>query len=119
MGTAGLLAAPEEQRRRRDGAEIFRAGVELVQMSATVVDETGRLVGDLDQDDFEVFEDGEPQTLTHFTRERIPLSLGVVLDVSQSMFGQRIDDARLALDQFLAELLEFWFYSEARFFLLM
>lgn len=106
MGAAGLLAAPEEQRRRRDGAEVFRAGVELVQMSATVVDDTGRLVGNLDQDDFEVFEDGEPQTLTHFTRERIPLSLGVVLDVSQSMFGQRIDDARLALDQFLAELLD-------------
>ncbi len=106
MGAVGLAAAPEEQRRRRDGAEVFRAGVELVQMSATVVDETGRLVGDLDQDDFEVFEDGEPQTLTHFTRERIPLSLGVVLDVSQSMFGQRIDDARLALDQFLAELLD-------------
>ena len=106
MGAAGLLAAPEEQPRRRDGAEVFRAGVELVQMSATVVDDTGRLVGNLDQDDFEVFEDGEPQTLTHFTRERIPLSLGVVLDVSQSMFGQRIDDARLALDQFLAELLD-------------
>ena len=106
MGAAGLLAAPEEQRRRRDGAEVFRAGVELVQMSATVVDDTGRLVGNLDQDDFEVFEDGEPQALTHFTRERIPLSLGVVLDVSQSMFGQRIDDARLALDQFLAELLD-------------
>ncbi|SVA46980.1 uncharacterized protein METZ01_LOCUS99834 [marine metagenome] len=106
MGAVGLAAAPEEQRRRRDGAEVFRAGVELVQMSATVVDETGRLVSDLDQDDFEVFEDGEPQTLTHFTRERIPLSLGVVLDVSQSMFGQRIDDARLALDQFLAELLD-------------
>ena len=106
VGAAALVAAPEEQRRRRDGAEVFRAGVELVQMSATVVDETGRLVNDLDQDDFEVFEDGERQTLTHFTRERIPLSLGVVLDVSQSMFGQRIDDARLALDQFLAELLD-------------
>ena len=106
VGAAALVAAPEEQRRRRDGAEVFRAGVELVQMSATVVDETGRLVNDLDQDDFEVFEDGERQALTHFTRERLPLSLGVVLDVSQSMYGQRIDDARLALDRFVADLLD-------------
>ena len=104
-GAAAVTAVPAEQRRRRDGAEVFRAGVEMVQMSATVVDEDGRLVGDLRDTAFEVYEDGELQTLAHFTRDRVPLSLGVVLDASQSMFGQRIDDARLALDNFLAELL--------------
>ncbi len=75
-------------------------------MSVTVVDEDGRLVGDLRREDFEVFEDGERQTVTQFTRDRVPLSVGVVLDISQSMYGQRIDDARLALDRFLADLLE-------------
>ena len=75
-------------------------------MSATVVDEDGRLVGDLRREDFEVFEDAERQTITHFTRDRVPLSVGVVLDVSQSMYGQRIDDARLALDRFVADLLD-------------
>ena len=75
-------------------------------MAATVVDAEGRLVGDLGPDDFEIFEDGRPQPLTHFTRDRVPLSVGVVLDVSQSMFGQRIDDARLALDQFLTDRLD-------------
>jgi len=99
-----LLAEPDaSQRRRGDGGEVFRTGVELVQMSATVVDGDGRLVGDLERDDFEIYEDGELQTVAHFTRERVPLSLGVLLDVSQSMFGQRIDDARLALDQFLSD----------------
>ena len=88
------------------GDDFFRAGVEIVQMAATVVDADGRLVGDLGRDDFEIVEDGRPQPLTHFTRERVPLSLGVVLDVSQSMFGQRIDDARLALDQFLTDRLD-------------
>ena len=88
------------------GDDFFRTGVEIVQMAATVVDADGRLVGDLGRDDFEIFEDGQPQPLTHFTRERVPLSLGVVLDVSQSMFGQRIDDARLALDQFLTDRLD-------------
>ena len=88
------------------GDDFFRTGVEIVQMAATVLDADGRLVGDLGRDDFAIFEDGQPQPLTHFTRERVPLSLGVVLDVSQSMFGQRIDDARLALDQFLTDRLD-------------
>ncbi len=88
------------------GDDFFRAGVEIVQMAATVVDADGRLVGGLGRDDFEIFEDGRPQPLTHFTRDRVPLSVGVVLDVSQSMFGQRIDDARLALDQFLTDRLD-------------
>lgn len=88
------------------GDDFFRTGVEIVQMAATVVDAEGRLVGDLGRDDFEIFEDGRRQPLTHFTRDRVPLSVGVVLDVSQSMFGQRIDDARLALDQFLTDRLD-------------
>ena len=95
-----------EQQAGRAANDVFRTGIDLVQMSATVVDGDGRLVGDLRREDFEVFEDGERQTVTHFTRDRVPLSVGVVLDVSQSMYGQRIDDARLALDRFLAELLD-------------
>lgn len=106
LASAVLAASSSEQRRRRTTDDVFRAGIDLVQMSATVVDEDGRLVGDLRREDFEVFEDGQRQTVTHFTRDRIPLSLGVVLDVSQSMYGQRIDDARLALDRFLADLLD-------------
>ena len=105
LAVGGLADTPGEQRRQRT-QEVFRAGIELVQMAATVVDEDGRLVGDLRREDFEVFEDGVPQTLTDFTRDRVPLSLGVVLDVSQSMFGQRIEDARLALDQFLTDRLD-------------
>jgi Ca-activated chloride channel family protein len=101
-----LAASSSEQRRPRTPDDVFRSGIDLVQMSATVVDADGRLVGDLQREDFEVFEDGERQTVTHFTRDRVPLSVGVVLDVSQSMYGQRIDDARLALDRFLADLLD-------------
>ena len=88
------------------GDDFFRTGVEIVVMAATVVDADGRLVGDLGRDDFEIYENGRLQPLTHFTRDRVPLSVGVVLDVSQSMYGQRIDDARLALDQFLADRLD-------------
>ncbi len=99
--TSVILAASSSEQRRRRTDDIFRSGIDLVQMSATVVDEDGRLVGDLRREDFEVFEDAERQTITHFTRDRVPLSVGVVLDISDSMYGQRIDDARLALDRFL------------------
>ena len=104
--TSVILAASSSEQQRQRIDDVFRSGIDLVQMSATVIDEDGRLVGDLRREDFEVFEDAERQTITHFTRDRVPLSVGVVLDVSQSMYGQRIDDARLALDRFVADLLD-------------
>ena len=55
---------------------------------------------------FEVYEDGERQTITQFTRERVPVGLGVLLDISDSMFGKRIEDARAAVERFLFELLD-------------
>ncbi len=84
----------------------FRSGVDLVKVTATVRDAEGRLVGDLTRDEFEILEDGRPQRITQFDRGRVPVSLGVVLDVSQSMLGQRMDDARAALRRFLVDLLE-------------
>jgi len=84
----------------------FRSGIELTSIAATVTDGEGRLVAGLDRDVFEVFEDGVKQPVTQFTRERVPLGLGVLLDISDSMFGQRIKDARAAVNRFLFELLD-------------
>ena len=50
----------------------FRTGVELVNVTATVIDSRGRFVPGLQKDDFLVYEDGEPQTVTHFSNERVP-----------------------------------------------
>jgi len=97
-------AAPAGEQRRP--APRFRSGIDLVQVTVTVRDAGGRLVGDLARDDFEVLEDGRPQRIAQFERGRVPVSLGVVLDVSQSMLGQRMDDARAALRRFLVDLLE-------------
>ena len=83
----------------------FRSGIELINVSATVTDRRGRFVAGLDQDDFLVYEDGVPQTITHFSRERVPVSLGIVLDTSGSMEGERMAAARQALDRFLFDLL--------------
>src|SRR5262249_60838724 len=39
---------------------------------------------------------GDRLPITQFTRERVPVGLGVLLDISDSMFGRRIEDARTA-----------------------
>jgi VWFA-related protein len=84
----------------------YRTGVELTSINATVRDAEGRLVSGLPREVFEVFEDGAPQEIAQFTSERVPISLGVLLDTSDSMFGRRIKDAGEAVEHFLFELLD-------------
>ena len=52
-----------------------------------------------------MYEDGVEQPVTHFSNERVPVSLGLVVDTSGSMAGEKWDHARSALDRFLLELL--------------
>ena len=54
----------------------FRSGVDLVNVTATVVDRNGRFVPGLRQEDFIVYEENELQEVTHFSNERVPVSLG-------------------------------------------
>jgi VWFA-related protein len=84
----------------------FKSGVELINVTATVSDASGRFVPGLHQEDFIVYEDDQPVTVTHFNSERVPVSLGIVVDTSGSMAGQKIEAARTALDRFLFELLD-------------
>jgi Ca-activated chloride channel family protein len=65
--------------------QIFRAGVELVSLNVTVTDNTGRFITDLNQEDFQVFEDGAKQDVTFFTRSQLPIALALLLDTSASM----------------------------------
>lgn len=84
----------------------FKSGVELINVTATVTDASGRFVPNLRQEDFVVYEDDQPQAVTHFSAERVPVSLGILLDTSGSMAGEKIDAARTALDRFLYDLLD-------------
>ena len=86
--------------------EVFRSGVVTVPVTVTVTDVNGRLITGLSQDDFAIYENGRAQQVTHFTSDRVPVSLGVLLDTSDSMRGEPIVDARAAVDRFLMALLE-------------
>jgi VWFA-related protein len=83
----------------------FRSAVELINVTATVTDANGRFVSGLRKEDFRVYEDEKPQTITHFDSERVPVSLGIVLDTSGSMDGVKMTAARSALNRFLYDLL--------------
>lgn len=87
-------------------APAFRSGVETVLVTVTVTDANGRLITGLTKGEFEVYEDGQRQPITQFTDQRVPVALGVLLDISDSMFGQPIVDARGALDRFVGDLLQ-------------
>jgi VWFA-related protein len=84
----------------------LRSSVEVTVVTATVVDADGHPVPDLPRDAFEIYEDGARQAITQFTRDRVPIGLGVLLDISDSMYGRRIQDARAAVDRFLFDLLD-------------
>lgn len=101
-----LLIAPLDARQVVDArSKNFRAASELVTTPVTVRDAEGRLVTTLEESDFTVEEDGVPQPVTLFTKERVPVSLSLAVDISDSMRGRRMSDARGALAHFLDRLL--------------
>jgi Ca-activated chloride channel homolog len=82
----------------------FRSGVELINVTATVSDRSGRFVPQLKQSDFTVYDDNQPVDITHFSAERVPVSLGLVLDTSGSMAGEKLEHALAAVERFLDRL---------------
>ena len=102
---AGLVTASGQEPQDGQTSFRFRTGVDLINVTATVVDAHGRFVAGLRKEDFRVFEDDRLQTISHFNSERVPVSLGIVLDTSGSMDGDKMVAARRALERFLYELL--------------
>ena len=84
----------------------LRSSIEITVVTVTVRDGEGRLVTGLPKEAFEIFEDGERLPIAQFTNERVPLGLGLLLDISDSMFGRRIKDAGAAVERFLVNLLD-------------
>src|SRR6185436_7836017 len=101
------VATLQGQQQKEDGGSFkFKTGVELINVTASVSDESGRFVGGLGKDDFTIFEDGQRQEITHFSADRTPVSLGILLDTSDSMAGEKLQAAKAALNRFLFDLLD-------------
>jgi len=98
---ASLAQTPEDE-----SVPSFRSGVDLVTVTAVVRDRRGRLVSELDRDDFEVLDGGEPQPILDFwANDDSAVSVGVLLDVSGSMaVGSKMADARFVANHLLESL---------------
>ena len=106
IGAIALLtAAPAGQERPTGQGFSFKTGVDLINVTVDGHRRTGRFVAGLKRDDFVVYEDGKPQTISQFDAERVPVSLGIALDTSGSMLGEKIVAAQAALNRFLFDLL--------------
>jgi VWFA-related protein len=72
-----------------------------VRLNASVFDQTGHSVQTLNQDAFRVYEDGVVQSIASFRHEDLPVSLGILIDSSGSMY-----DKRAAVDQTSLDLIK-------------
>ena len=100
IGTSVLAAG-------QGGQTTFRAGVDLVSFGVTVVDKKGNLLTDLQEGDFEIYEEGKKQAVRHFVpcgvtdgAGGVPLHLGALFDMSGSM-TEDLSFARTAAIKFL------------------
>ena len=76
----------------------FCVETERVVLHVTVVDRQDRFVTDLGQEAFVVAEDAQPQQLTYFAQEDVPVSIGLVIDNSGSMREKRLHVNKAALE---------------------
>ncbi len=91
---AAVLAQEQDQ------GGVLRASVNLVMVDATVKTKAGNIMGDLKKENFELREDGVEQNVQIFGRDELPLSVALVLDLSDSIepfLGPLRDAANTAL----------------------
>jgi Ca-activated chloride channel homolog len=93
---AGLMLA--QQAPVPDEIPVFTADTRLVVLNASVVDKSGKLVTNIPQSAFKVYENGVEQPIKIFRREDVPVSMGIVIDNSGSMRDKRAKVAAASLD---------------------
>lgn len=92
VGPAGVVT-------ERNGRYTLKTDAYEVRLNASVVDGSGREIDDLPESAFRVSEDGTPQSIVGFRHEDVPVSLGILIDSSGSMYDKRasVDSASLDL----------------------
>ena len=104
-GVPVLRAQASQESDRDQSLETLKVNVDVVQLFFNVKDKKGALIPDLKKDNFQIFEDGKPQTIKYFNAEsNLPLTLGILIDSSGSQ--QRVLDMEKEVGgQFLQEIL--------------
>jgi Ca-activated chloride channel homolog len=82
---------------QEDEVAIFRSDTTLVNLYASVLDKSGKLLTTLPQSAFKVYENGVEQTIKIFRREDVPVSMGILIDNSGSMRDKRAKVAAASL----------------------
>jgi Ca-activated chloride channel homolog len=95
---AVALAAQTHPPAVQDDAATFKLDTQLVPLYVSVVDKNGKMVTNIPQSAFKVFEDNVEQTLKVFNREDVPVSMGIIIDNSGSMREKRPKVAAAALE---------------------
>lgn len=80
------------------GLQVLWSEADLVVLPVTVTDHKGAFIPGLTQDDFQVFENGQPQSISHFDHSDVPVTVGLVIDSSGSMGPNRAEVAEAAKD---------------------
>jgi VWFA-related protein len=94
-----------ELKRPQEGQPKIAVEVKTVSVLATVRDKHGKIISNLSKDDFQLDEDGRPQTINYFAHESdMPLRLGLLVDTSLSQ-RRVLDQERSASYSFLDKLL--------------
>jgi Ca-activated chloride channel family protein len=78
----------------------MKLNVEMALVNVSVIDPDKRMVTGLDKENFHIYEDGVEQKIATFSSEDVPISIGLIFDMSGSMVN-KIDMARQAFIQFL------------------
>jgi VWFA-related protein len=94
---AGTLAAQKPSPAQEDAAT-FSTDTKLVPLHVSVIDKNGKLVTNLPQSAFKVYENNVEQPLKIFNREDVPVSMGIIIDNSGSMREKRPKVAAAALE---------------------
>jgi VWFA-related protein len=82
----------------QDDSATFKLDTQLVPLYVSVVDKNGKMVTNIPQSSFHVFENNVEQTLKIFNREDVPVSMGIIIDNSGSMREKRPKVAAAALE---------------------
>ena len=103
-----MIPRQKAQTRKNDEEPVatFKARSDVVQFFFNVKDKKGGLIPNLTKDDFEVLENGNPQTIKYFSENsNLPLTLGILIDTSlsqQNVLGMEQQVGGAFLSQILA-----------------